>query len=298
MATVATPAQYFKPKRIVLKDDPRFDEAWVRKVIVSDPEILGLGDLTVRETERRQPRAGRLDMLLENPDPEYMQRFEVELMLGKVDESHIIRCIEYWDTERRRFPRYEHMAVLIAEELTSRFLNIIQLFNRTIPMIALQLSALQVEDKIVLNFTKVLDDTLFEDEPDDADEQSVGRAPADRDYWEGRSSAQSMALIDQCLTLLRTIENTLSLNYQSQYIGLQEGNRSNNFVIFRPRRKGVLVDTKLTTFEANKERFEALNLKIVGGGRCRFDITSPDALKENEALLIDFFRAAYAETQD
>jgi len=122
------------------------------------------GELTVRETERRQPRSGRLDILLE--DPEYMTRYEVELMLGKVDESHIIRCIEYLDNERRPFPRYEYMAVLIAEELTSRFLNIIQLFDRTIPMIALQLTAFQIDDKMVLNLTKVLDDTLSEDDPD------------------------------------------------------------------------------------------------------------------------------------
>jgi hypothetical protein len=33
-------------------------------------------------------------------------------MLGATDESHIIRCIEYWDIERRRYPAYEHCAVL------------------------------------------------------------------------------------------------------------------------------------------------------------------------------------------
>ena len=98
---MASPSQatYFKPVRITLKDDERFDEAWVKDRILADPAVLGLGDLIVRDTERRQPRAGRLDLLLE--DPAYLARYEVELMLGRVDESHIIRCIEYWDTERR-----------------------------------------------------------------------------------------------------------------------------------------------------------------------------------------------------
>jgi len=34
----------------------------------------------------------------------------VELMLGSVAPSHIIRCIEYWDIERRRYPGYDHIA--------------------------------------------------------------------------------------------------------------------------------------------------------------------------------------------
>ena len=30
--------------------------------------------------------------------------YEVEVMLGVLDESHIIRTIEYWDVERQRRP--------------------------------------------------------------------------------------------------------------------------------------------------------------------------------------------------
>ena len=43
----------------------------------------------VRDVERPQPQAGRLDLLLREPDTG--KRYEVELMLGAVDESHIIR---------------------------------------------------------------------------------------------------------------------------------------------------------------------------------------------------------------
>ena len=54
-----------------------------------------------------------------------------------MDESHLIRAIEYWDIERRRFPQYDHVAVVVAEDVTSRFLNVISLMNRTIPLIAI-----------------------------------------------------------------------------------------------------------------------------------------------------------------
>src|SRR5271154_1248109 len=158
--------KFVKANKILLKDHPEFDEAWLRNIISADPAILGLGDLVLKETERMQPKAGRLDLLFQ--DAELDKRYEVELMLGRVDESHIIRCLEYWDIERKRLPAFDHCAVLIAEEITARFLNVISLFNGAIPMMALQLNAIQVGDQIVLSFTKVLDEvssiTVEEDE--------------------------------------------------------------------------------------------------------------------------------------
>jgi hypothetical protein len=57
--------------------------------------FLDLGELVLRDKERIQPRAGRLDLLLQ--DPETKRRYEVEIQLGPTDETHIIRTIEYWD---------------------------------------------------------------------------------------------------------------------------------------------------------------------------------------------------------
>jgi hypothetical protein len=47
--------------------------------------------------------------------------------------------------------------VIVAEDITSRFLNVIGLFNGFIPLIALQMSALKFGDQISLVFTKVVD---------------------------------------------------------------------------------------------------------------------------------------------
>jgi hypothetical protein len=131
---------YVKHTPIRLKDDPEFDEKWLADRIKEDPQILGLGDVEVRDAERIQPRGGRLDLLLSDSDTD--RRYEVEIMLGTVDESHIIRTTEYWDVERKRYPQYDHCAVLVAEEITSRFLNVISLFNSSIPLIAIQLNAM------------------------------------------------------------------------------------------------------------------------------------------------------------
>ena len=115
--------QYQKPNTVRLRDVGK-DEKWLQEQVEKDPSILGLGDLSVIERERKQISGGRIDFLMYNP--ENGVRYEIELMLGKVDESHIIRTIEYWDIERRRFPSLEHRAVIVAEEITNRFFNIIK----------------------------------------------------------------------------------------------------------------------------------------------------------------------------
>ena len=114
---------YVKPEKISIKNHPQLSEAWLQDLIAEDPSIIGLGDLVLRDKERLQPKAGRLDLLLQDPDSQ--RRYEVEVQLGACDESHIIRTIEYWDIERKRYPQYDHCAVIIAEDITSRFLNVI-----------------------------------------------------------------------------------------------------------------------------------------------------------------------------
>ncbi len=123
-----------EPEEISLKNHPILNAAWLQEVIAYNTEILGLGDLIVKDKERIQAPGGRLDLLLQDVDT--FKRYETEIQLGKTDETHIIRTIEYWDVERKRYPQYEHCAVIIAEEITSRFLNVISLFNGMIPLIA------------------------------------------------------------------------------------------------------------------------------------------------------------------
>src|SRR5262245_50177642 len=149
------PLSYAKHESISLRQHPDFSEVWLHERIKDDTSILGLGELDVLKHEHIQVGGGRLDLLL--ADTENEVRYEVEIMLGPTDPSHIIRCIEYWDVERRKYPAYDHVAVLIAEEVTSRFLNVISLLSGTIPLVAIQLNALRVGNSVILNFVKVLD---------------------------------------------------------------------------------------------------------------------------------------------
>src|SRR3989442_10337156 len=85
--------KYTKPERVSLREHPEYDERWLQQQIADDPSILTLGDLALLTREVIQPTRGRLDLLLR--DPSSNQRYEVEIQLGKTDEAHIIRTIEY-----------------------------------------------------------------------------------------------------------------------------------------------------------------------------------------------------------
>jgi hypothetical protein len=57
---------FTKAERISLKRHDTLNENWVQSLIAADPSILGLGELVLRDRERVQPKAGRLDLLLQN----------------------------------------------------------------------------------------------------------------------------------------------------------------------------------------------------------------------------------------
>jgi hypothetical protein len=80
--------EFTKFEQVNLKNHPLYNEKWVQEKIADDPSILGLGDLILLNEELIQPSGGRLDLLLY--DSENEQRYEVEIQLGIVDESHII----------------------------------------------------------------------------------------------------------------------------------------------------------------------------------------------------------------
>lgn len=282
--------KYISPERIWLKQHPELDERWVQQRIADDPSILHLGDLVLKDRERVQPHAGRLDLLLQ--DPETNRRYEVEIQLGQTDESHIVRTIEYWDIERKRYPQYDHCAVIVAEDITSRFLNVISLFNGFIPLIAVQMSALAVEDGVVLWFTTVLDELPLGLEEEDEEAQEV----ADRAYWEHRGSRRTVAMADELLQIVRSFDSQFSLKYNRFYIGLAKGGRTNNFALFRPQKSALRLELRLDQSEEVREQLEASGLELMDyhrhTGRYRIRLGEDD-VEAHRDLLTDLLRQAY-----
>ena len=237
--------RYVKTEVISLKNSPEYNEKWVQEKIIQGPSILGLGNVVVTASERIQLSGGRLDLLLSDSDPESNQRYEVELQLGKTDESHIIRTIEYWDNERKRYPDKNHCAVIVAENITSRFLNVISLFNGRMPIIAIQMKAIKIEDTISLFFTRVLDVVNL------GDEEEFEKEATDRGYWERLSSKETLKLIDSILEISNKSAPGFQLKYNKYYVGMsKDGNRSQNFISFIPRKSSIILNVK---YEENAE---------------------------------------------
>lgn len=190
-----------------------YDELWLQQRIVDNPNCLGLGDLEVFSREKRQATGGRLDLLLNDPEDDSM--YEVEVMLGETDESHIIRTIEYWDNMKRKWPQRQHTAVLVAESITRRFFNVIHLLSNAIPIVGVRANIIEVNGQKSLSFAKVID--TYE-EPED-------KGPAadevhDESYWR-KVSTPTTETAKYLFDLVGPVYKESQLKYVKYYISIQ-----------------------------------------------------------------------------
>ena len=260
------------------------DEHWLERAIINDPSILGLGDLDVYENQRFQPSGGRLDLLLGNRS----ERYEVELQLGKTNETHIIRTIEYWDVEERLYPNYKHTAVLVAEEISSRFFNVIYRLGYNIPIIAIKATAYNINDVIGLSFTKILDTRALIPTP----EENENTPPVDRDYWLQYLSEEQLTLVD---TAIREITGG-EPNYVKSYIGSRiNGKRKAKMHFYKYDHK-IYVFFRQITSEEVTEKVE--NLPIFEGiytNGYTFIVDSEDQFNKHLPILKKMFKLTMGE---
>ncbi len=202
-----------------------FDEYWLQDQIAGNPACLGLGELEVITRERQQSSGGRLDILMKDPEDDSM--YEVEVMLGETDETHIIRTIEYWDNEKRKWPQRQHFAVLVAETITRRFFNVIQVVSHAIPIIAIQSNIVEANGQRMLTFSKILD--TYEEPEEGGGTNEVH----DENYWKEKSSWS----IDTAKTFFEIVQpvygDNISINYVKNYIAIVVS--GNNYFWFHKR---------------------------------------------------------------
>jgi hypothetical protein len=208
------------------------DEYWLQDQICDNPNYLGLGELETIDRERKQSSGGRLDVLLKDPADDTM--YEVEIMLGETDETHIIRTIEYWDNERRRWPQRQHFAVLVAEHINRRFFNVIHLLSNNIPIIAIQASLIEFHGKQTLFFSKILD--TFEEIDDGSGDNNIKTT---REDWE-KKSKWTLETMDYLLKLFSNIYEGASLNYVQSYISILYSGNNHFWLRKRSQKKSLM----------------------------------------------------------
>jgi hypothetical protein len=210
-------------KKIYIRQTGK-DEYWLQDLIYDNPSILGLGDLIPLNKEKKQSSGGRLDILLKNPEDNSM--YEVEVMLGETDPSHIIRCIEYWDIEKRKYPQRQHYPVLIAENFNRRYFNVIQVLSLNVPMIAIQADMLEVGNQKIINFTKILD--IYEEISEEENEGKIVNEAS----WV-TNSKWTLNNAKELQKILESENIKFTLNYTQNYVSLIINGKGNAYWLYK-----------------------------------------------------------------
>jgi hypothetical protein len=137
--------------------------------------------------------------------------FEVEIQLGATDETHIIRTIEYWGHEKRKWPKHGHTAVLVAEVINNRFFNVVHLLSLSVPIIGIQANIVEFGGQRALHFTKIIDS--YEEPEEEHKSQQV----FDEKHWQEKCPWS----LDRALwyeNLLESVYGSIETQYFDWYI--------------------------------------------------------------------------------
>jgi hypothetical protein len=283
---------YVPGKAFSLKAQPDFDEAWLEKLISEHPEILGLEGTKVVRAQILQKSGGKVDLLLRDDEDEKL--YTVELMLGELDASHIVRTLDYFLREQAR-PETEdwtHVAVLVAEDiLSSRFLGVVEYLSKIMPLIVIELSALRVGEDFTLKSARIFDGTAEREGEIEQQEKIT------REDWIKKSSTTSIELVEKFSPILEQLANGLRLTYKKHLIGIAIGNRAENFVQFYPKRDFVRVGVRISNAAEWRRRMGDAGFNVAGvqeADRVRFRV-SPEQFEAHRDLFADFFNQSYRE---
>jgi hypothetical protein len=118
------------------------DEYWVYEWILEKPARLGLGDIDVTHHTRIRPgcHEEHLDILAYRADRDTF--YEIEIMLNSGDATHGLRTVDYYSRERLRHPESRHVAVLVAENLATRYRPLLDGLPQVLPFIGIEINVL------------------------------------------------------------------------------------------------------------------------------------------------------------
>jgi predicted transport protein len=274
-------------EKIPIKSVPGIDEKWIKEFIDKHSATLGLGNLYFKESEKIQPGAGRIDLVYQDADDEEL-RYEIEVQLGSTNESHIIRTIEYWLNEKQAHPNLKHVAVLIAEDVTHRFYNVIHLFNGQMPLIAIQMGLYKFGDNKILIFNIVL--SLQKQQKEETNYI---------EHWKKRASPETFALTTVNLfDIIKSNDPYCKLKYNKNYIGIEKNGQVNNFVTFQPQKSSVKTHIHLQKSEDFENKIKKAGIKSNDYSKehKRYGIyLTENIIRDNAQLIKEIFHTAQVE---
>jgi hypothetical protein len=161
-----------------------------------------------------------------------------------------------------------------------------------IPLVAIQMSALKLNNQVGLAFTTVLDQISFGLVEEDEEAQEV----TDRAYWMHRGSKKTIAMADELLEIAKLFDSALELKYNKFYIGLAKNGQPSNFIIFRPKKGFLRFEPRLKSSSSIQEKLENAGLDVMDydsrWGRYRIRL-QPGELEKNKQILTEVIKEAF-----
>jgi len=243
-----------KCDKIMLKGHPIIKERHIQDIIADNSKILGLGknlgeDLILVGKEMRQDDGRRLDLLFQDKNSNKV--YEVEIQLGRLDESHLSRAVGYWNVERKKYPLYKHHAVVIAECIEERMLDLTKLFKEDVPIIVIKMTADKKENRIIcLKFERIPENkrndteennnnaVKYESKPFKESDIYIPFTESDIYFGENKASETEKEMVDKICSLLQKIDPSMKIYYTKNYIGFKK-EYYDQFVLIEPRCSSV-----------------------------------------------------------
>jgi hypothetical protein len=194
-------------------------------------------------------------------------------MLGEADESHIVRCVDYWLAERRlaesrKSPKKEWLvvAVLAAENVReSHYLPVIELLSQKIPLTVIEITGLKVRGYTTLNFAKIFDGQDQLEQTESGDEDIASGKDVDRRYWADKRPEGIMRIADSLAKIFQSADRQLRVTYLQGFWGFALGEKARNFVTITPKQKFVNVRARIRDTERWSARLKKTGFEITGG---------------------------------
>jgi len=173
-------------------------------------------------------------------------------------------------------------------------LNVINIFNGAIPLIAIKMEAFKNGNDYWLNFTTVLNEVSL-----GLVEEDEIKEVTDRTYWEKRGTTKTVSLADDLVVMINEFTSGYELKYNKFYIGLAKDGQPDNFVIFRPKKSNTTMEIRLEQSPETDKLIEDAELDLMEydnkWNRYRIRISKQD-LTKNKELIVNLLKMAYGKT--
>jgi len=155
--------------------------------------------------------------------------------------------------------------------------------NNKFKKLKILLTKFDREEDLLINFSNIRSEETESEE-------------IDRDYWEEKSSRESMEILDSCFKIINEAEPDTKLNYTRNYIGLSLNSKQLNIVRLMPKHSFLKAKIFVNDIDDWIKKLETAGFKVHLKGRDSdrfiFRINN-ESIIPNKSLLKDLFVAAY-----